>query len=344
MSSHPHDHKHDTQEHQDHNDDKSSGHGHTHGTIDPTIMTTERGIWALKWSFVGLFITAVLQVIVVIFSGSVALLADTIHNIGDAGTAIPLWIAFAFARRKPSKRFTYGYGRMEDLAGVIIVLIILLSAVIAFYESIDRLLHPQSVTYLWAVVAASIVGFLGNEAVALFRIKVGKEIGSAALIADGYHARVDGLTSLAVLFGAIGVWLGYPLADPIVGLLITITILRIVWDSGKSVFSRLLDGVDPEVVDEIRHAANHVSGVEDVSEVRVRWLGHRLHAELNIAVSANLSVEEGHEIAKKVRHELLHHLKYLSIAVIHIDPANASGEEHHHISEHAHDGLPAHSH
>jgi cation diffusion facilitator family transporter len=189
-----------------------------------------------------------------------------------------------------------------------------------------------------------LVGFIGNEAVAIFRIRVGKEIDSAALLADGYHARVDGLTSLAVLVGAVGVWLGYPLADPIVGLLITIAILRIVWDSAKSVFTRLLDGVDPEVVEEIRHAAGDVRGVEDVSEVRVRWLGHRLHAELNVAVTPELTVEGGHEIANEVRHQLLHHLRYLSHATIHIDPATASGEAHHRITDHEHDGLPVHSH
>ncbi len=179
---------------------------------------------------------------------------------------------------------------------------------------------------------------------AQFRIRVGKEIGSAALTADGYHARVDGLTSLAVLFGAIGVWLGYPLADPIVGLLITAAIIRIVWKSGKTVFTRLLDGVDPEVVDEIKHAVNHAPGVQNVSEVRVRWLGHRLHAEVNIAVKPELSIERGHEIAKEVRHQLLHYLRYLSNATIHIDPMNVSGEKYHCISEHAHDNLPVHSH
>src|SRR5215208_6096905 len=231
----------------------SHAHGHTHGAVDPTILTTERGIWAIKWSFAGLMVTAIFQIVVVIVSGSVALLADTIHNFGDAATAIPLWFAFVLARRKPSKRFTYGLGRVEDLAGVVIVLIILLSAGVAAYESINRIFHPQEVAYLWAVVAASVIGFLGNEAVAIFRIRVGKEIGSAALIADGYHARVDGLTSLAVLFGAIGVWLGYPLADPVIGLLITVMILRIVWEAARSVFTRLLDGVDPEVIDEINH-------------------------------------------------------------------------------------------
>lgn len=319
-------------------------HVHTHGPIDPSVFTTQRGIWAVKVSFLVLFATALFQVIVVLLSGSVALLADTIHNIGDAATAIPLWIAFTLARRKPSKRLTYGYGRVEDLAGVAIVLTIFFSAIAAGYESIDRLLHPRAIRFLWAVIAASVIGFLGNEAVALLRIKVGKEIGSTALIADGYHARVDGLTSLAVLFGALGVWIGFPLADPIVGLLITAVIFRIVWTSGKAVFTRLLDGIDPEVVDEIKHAIKHARGVHGVTEVRVRWLGHRLHAEVNVAVSPELSVERGHAIAKEVRHQLLHHLRYLSNATIHIDPVNASGEEHHRIAEHEHGDLPVHSH
>lgn len=319
-------------------------HDHTHGAVDATLLTSERGIWAVKWSFFWLFLTAVFQIIVVLLSGSVALLADTIHNFGDAATAIPLWFAFALTRRKATKRFTYGYGRVEDLAGVAVVVTILFSAIVAGYQSFERLLHPQNIGYIWMVALASIIGFLGNEAVALFRIKVGKEIGSVALIADGYHARVDGLTSLAVLVGAIGVWLGFPLADPIVGMLITIAILWIVWDSGKSVFIRLLDGVDPEVIDEIRHAIEHVDGVRDVAEIRVRWLGHRLHAEINIAVDSHVSVDKGHEIAYEARHQLLHHLKYLSNATIHIDPAHASGEEHHHIANHRHGNLPDHSH
>ncbi|MGB9979537.1 cation diffusion facilitator family transporter [Methanobacterium sp.] len=318
--------------------------GHTHGAVDPSIITTERGIWAVKWSFIALFPTAILQLIIVLFTGSIALFADTIHNFGDAATAIPLWIAFALIRRGTSKRFTYGYGRVEDLAGVVIVFIILLSAILAGYESIYRFFHPQSISFLWAVMLAAIIGFVGNEVVAQFRIKIGKEIGSAALIADGSHARVDGLTSLAVLFGAVGVWLGFPLADPIIGLIITVTILKIVLDSGKSVFTRLLDGVDPEVIDEINHTITHVKGVQDVGEIRVRWLGHRMHAEINIAVDPTLSVEEGHEIAKEVRHQLLHHLQYLSNATIHIDPTDASGEKYHSISNHKHGKLPLHSH
>lgn len=318
-------------------------HTHTHN-IDPSLYTSKRGIHAVKWSFVGLLVTAILQIVVVLFSGSVALLADTIHNFGDAATAFPLWIAFTLVRLKPTKRFTYGYGRVEDLAGVVIVLIILLSAVLSGFESVDRIFHPREVEYLWAVITASIAGFLGNEAVALFRIKIGREIGSAALIADGYHARVDGLTSLAVLFGAVGIWLGYPLADPLVGLIITAAIFWIVWESGKSVFTRLLDGVDPGLVDEISHAVNHARGVIDVTEVRIRWVGHHLHAEVNIAVDPESSVEEGHTIATEARHILLHQVHHLSNAVIHVDPAHASGEGHHQIREHEHDDMPPHSH
>src|SRR5215203_3390134 len=319
-------------------------HGHSHGAVDPSLTTSERGIWAVKWSFVGLFVTALVQLIVVLLSGSVALLSDTIHNFGDAATAVPLWIAFALTRMGTSRRFTFGYGRVEDLAGVAIVLIILFSAVVAGYQAVERLISPQPVGFLWAVAAASLVGFIGNEAVAVFRIRVGREIGSVALVADGYHARTDGWTSLAVLAGAVGVWVGYPLADPIVGLLIAAAILVIVWQSGKAVFTRLLDGVEPEAIEEIRHAASHVSGVEEVSEVRARWLGHRLHAEGNVAVDPDLSVSEGHAIAREVHHQLLHHLSYLSGVVIHVDPVQEAGEEHHRVAAHSHDGLPTHSH
>ncbi len=319
-------------------------HGHTHGAIDPALFTTQRGMWAVKWSFLGLAATALLQVLIVWITGSVALLADTIHNLGDALTAIPLWIAFRLGQWKPTRRFTYGYGRVEDVAGVVIVGIIVLSALMTGYLSVERLLHPQPMSYVGAVIVASLIGFVGNEAVAIFRMRIGKEIGSAALIADGYHARADGWTSLSVLFGAVGVWLGYALADPIVGLVITVVILRIVWQSGKAVFTRLLDGIDPEVLDEITHAVHHTTGVCDVSEVRVRWLGHRLHAEVNVAVLAGLPVEQGHDIAKEVRHNLLHELRYLSNATIHIDPITASGEVHHAIANHAHDEWPPHSH
>ncbi|MER9557834.1 cation diffusion facilitator family transporter [Mesorhizobium sp. M0323] len=306
-------------------DHGEGGHGHTHGVIDPTIATTTRGIWAIKWSFVVLAITAALQLVVVFLSGSVALLADTIHNVGDAVTAIPLWIAFMLARRKPSKTFTYGLGRVEDLAGIVIVLIILFSAIVAGYEAIDRLINPKSITFLGWVAIAGLIGFIGNEAVAVFRIRVGREINSAALIADGYHARTDGFTSLAVVLGAIGVWLGFPLADPIVGLLITVAIFAIVWQSSKAVLTRMLDGVEPAIVDEIHHAAGHVSGIGHVESVQARWIGHRLHADVAISVPEMATAKDVLGVTEALKEELFAHLPALAEANVRLmSPAGSA--------------------
>ncbi|AZO33136.1 cation diffusion facilitator family transporter [Mesorhizobium sp. M2A.F.Ca.ET.037.01.1.1] len=303
-------------------------HGHTHGVIDATIATTERGIWAIKWSFVILAITAALQLAVVLFSGSVALLADTIHNIADATTAIPLWIAFVLARRGPTRTFTYGLGRVEDLAGIVIVLIILASALVAGYEAIDRLFNPQPVRFLGWLAAAGVIGFLGNEAVAVFRIRVGRQINSAALIADGYHARTDGLTSLAVVAGAVGVWLSYPLADPIIGLLITIAIFGIVWQSARSVLTRMLDGVEPWLVDEVHHAADHVAGIDRVVHARARWLGHKLHVDVEVAVNDGLLLAAANNIAASLKTELFAHIPALDVATVRF--AAPEGERGHH--------------
>ncbi len=325
---------------------EDGGHGHTHGVIDPTIATTSRGIWAIKWSFVILAITASLQIVVVVITGSVALFADTIHNIGDAATAIPLWIAFLFARKKPNERFTYGYGKVEDIAGVIIVGLILFSAIVAGVESIDRLINPREIYFLWAVAVAGVVGFIGNEAVAVFRIRVGREIQSAALIADGYHARVDGLTSLAVVFGAIGVAAGFPLADPIVGLVITALIFGIVWQSARAVFTRLLDGVDPEVTAELRHCIEHVPGIVGIHDLRTRWMGHRLHAEADIELAEGASVADGIALVRELRATAGRHLPALnSLRVGFVDGAvlreahdhgKDAGHEHPHKQGHAH--------
>lgn len=332
-SNHAHGHSHGSHGHS-HGDE--GGHGHTHGVIDPSIASSARGIWAIKWSFVILAITAALQLVVVFTSGSVALLADTIHNIGDAATAIPLWIAFTLVRRKPTRTFNYGLGRVEDFAGMLIVLIILFSAIVAGYEAIDRLMNPQPITQLLAVAVAGVIGFIGNEAVAVFRIKVGREMNSAALIADGYHARTDGLTSLAVVLGAFGVWMGFPLADPIVGLLITLAIFGIVWQSARAVITRSLDGVEPETAEEVRHAAEHVKGIESVVGVKARWLGHKLHADVTIAVDPTKTVAEANALVAALRNELNAHLPALATATIQLDSAGARaavgdrGHGHHH--------------
>ncbi len=315
------------------------GHGHTHGVIDATIATTDRGIWAIKWSFIILAITTALQIVVVAISGSVALLADTIHNAGDATTAIPLWIAFALAKRKPTKTFTYGYGRVEDIAGILIVLIILISGIVAGYVAIDRLVHPQQITQVGWVAMAGIIGFLGNEAVAVFRIRVGREINSAALIADGCHARTDGLTSLAVVLGAASVWLGFPLADPIIGLIITIAIFGIVWQSARSVLTRMLDGVEPRLLGEIRHAAEHVSGVDHVTDIKARWLGHKLHADVEIAVDDNLPLAKANMISAVLQKELFAHLPALAVANVRFDMTTDPATT---ISAHSHEPQDHH--
>ncbi|TPI47670.1 cation transporter [Mesorhizobium sp. B2-9-1] len=304
-------------------------HGHTHGVIDATIATTDRGIWAVKWSFVILAVTAALQIVVVMLSGSVALLADTIHNVADATTAIPLWIAFVLVRRKPTRAFTYGLGRVEDLAGIIIVLIILASALVAGYEAINRLFNPQPVRFLGWLAVAGVIGFLGNEAVAVFRIRVGRQINSAALVADGYHARTDGLTSLAVVAGAAGVWLGLPLADPIIGLLITVAIFAIVWQSARSVLTRMLDGVEPGLVGEIHHAADHVAGIERVADVKARWLGHKLHVDVEIAVNDGLLLAAANNIAASLKAELFAHIPALDVATVRFaEPETEVGHHH----------------
>ena len=293
-------------------------HGHKHGdvNIDSAMETNTRGLWALKISLLGLGATALFQLIVVLSSGSVGLLADTIHNFSDALTAIPLGIAFVLGRKLATRRYTYGYGRAEDLAGVSIVIMIFLSALVAGYESVIKILHPAPLQNAWWVLVAAFIGFLGNEGVAIFRIRVGREIGSAALIADGQHARADGLTSLAVVFGVVGSMLGFPLADPIIGLLITVTILFIVKDTVITMWHRLMDAIDPAIIDRIERTASAVKGVEQVQGVRARWIGHSLYAELRIVVDEELTLRESHQVVEEVRHALFHaQPRLVSVAV-----------------------------
>ncbi len=312
----------------------SHSHNHTETTVDAALETSARGIWALKVSLVALGVTAFLQLLVVLLSGSAALFADTIHNFSDALTAVPLWIAFALGRRRASGRYTYGLGRAEDLAGIAIVLMIFLSAILALLGSIDRIVNPQEISQLGLVAIAGLLGFLGNEAVAVFRIRVGREIGSAALIVDGQHARVDGFTSLAVVLGAAGVWLGFPLADPIVGLLITLAILVIVKDTALTMFYRMMDAIDPEVVKAMERTATAVSGVEAVSMVRARWNGHRIQSEIHVVVNEDLPTWKSHQIAELVRRDLFDGIPTVGSITVHCDPCGHSGTDHHRATAH----------
>ncbi len=318
----------------DHGHDHGHGHGHgdhehSHGVVDPSIASSERGLWAVKWSGILLLAISIVELTVVAMSHSTALLADMIHNFGDFATVVPLWVAFALMRREPGRGFSFGYGRVEDLAGVLVVAVLFMNALFAGYETISRIVNPQPIGHLGIVAIASIVSFVGNESVAIIRIKVGREIASAALIADGHHARADAWTALAVLAGATGVYLGFPIADPIAGIVITIAIFGIVWTSAKTIFTRILDGVDPETLDQLRAAALEVSGVKDITDLRARWMGHQLYAEASVVVASSLSVGEAHTIAAAVEHQLVHHVPHVSNALIHVCPAGNVGAEFH---------------
>ncbi|GGP08710.1 cation diffusion facilitator family transporter [Nonomuraea glycinis] len=280
-------------------------------------------------SFAVLMATFAVQAVIVALSGSVALLGDTLHNLADALTAVPLAIAFSVGRRAATRRFTYGYGRAEDLAGIVIVLIIAASAALAGYEAVTRLLDPRDIEAVAWVAVAGVVGFLGNEWVARYRIKVGREIGSAALVADGLHARTDGFASLAVLLGAGGVALGFPIADPIVGLLITVAILFVLRDAAKEIYHRLMDAVDPALVDEAERILRAVDGVERVGSVRMRWIGHALHAEVDILVRHDLTVVAAHAVAVRAEHRLIHEVPRLRAATVHTDPYGPADADHH---------------
>ncbi|WP_258055008.1 cation diffusion facilitator family transporter [Streptomyces sp. Ru71] len=345
---HPHEHAHRHEGHGEHPHEHAQGRyarlahrlahlltPHSHESadkVDAALESSARGMRALWVSLAVLGVTALAQALVVAVSGSVALLGDTVHNAADALTAVPLGIAFVLGRRAATRRFTYGFGRAEDLAGLVIVLTIAASAVFAGWTAVGRLLDPRPVTHVGAVAVAALAGFAGNEWVARYRIRVGREIGSAALVADGLHARTDAFTSLAVLLGAAGSALGWDLADPLVGLVITAAIALVLRDAAREVFRRVLDAVDPALVDRAEAALRTVPGVRGVGELRLRWIGHRLRAEVSVVVDGEVSVRRAHAIAVDAEHALLHAVPRLTAALVHADPAPVPGEADPHLA------------
>lgn len=297
--------------------------------VDAAMETSREGMRTLWLSLLVLGATTVVQALIVALSGSVALLGDTIHNAADVLTAVPLGIAFVLGRRAANRRYTYGYGRAEDLAGIVIVATIAASAALAAYAAVDRLLNPRDITHLWAVVTAGLVGFVGNEWVARYRIRTGRRIGSAALVADGLHARTDGFTSLAVLFGAGGSALGWRTADPIVGLLITVAILFVLKDAAREVYRRLMDSVDPQLVEAAETALRGVDGVRGIGQVRMRWIGHALRAEADIVLDSHLTVVQAHQLAVAAEHALIHAVPRLTGATVHTDHTSTRGTDPH---------------
>ena len=342
----PHHHSHDEHPHHDHGGHGHHGHGggplgwlkeilvpHSHDSadkVDSALEASREGMRCLKISFVALILTALVQTVIVFYTNSVALLGDTLHNYADALTAVPLAIAFIVGRRVATRRYTYGYGRAEDLAGIIVVVLIAASAFFAGYEAIQRFQDPGEVTNLAVLAIAGVVGFVGNEVVARYRVRTGRRIGSAALVADGLHARTDGFTSLAVVVSAAGAWLGFPLADPIIGLLITVAILFVLRDAAREVYRRLMDAVEPHLVDQAEQVIRETPGVVDVTDLRMRWLGHNLLAEARITVDSSLTLVDAHHLSHQVEHGLVHGVRRLTAATIHAEPL-------------AHDAHPAHA-
>ncbi|MGW5055491.1 cation diffusion facilitator family transporter [Actinokineospora sp. NPDC004072] len=301
------------------------GHGHGHDRTDPALETSRRGLRALKISFAVLLATAAAQAVLVAVTSSVALLGDTLHNLADALTAVPLAVAFLLGRRAATKRFTYGLGRAEDLAGLVVVALIAASAVAAGYQAVARILDPRPVEHLPLLAAAGLVGFIGNEWVARYRIRVGREIGSAALVADGLHARTDGFTSLAVVAAAAGAWLRIPYADPIIGLGMAALIALVLRAAAREVFGRLLDGIDPALVERAEIALATAPGVRGVDAVRLRWVGHRQYAEAVIVADDDATLVAAHAIAVTAERRLRDALPRLDGVTLHVDPASCAG-------------------
>src|SRR6266487_2832467 len=320
-----HDHDHGEHDHE-HDGHGHGGHGHEHGRVDADLYGNEVGLRAVQISTAGMFLVAAIQFVIAGIGGSAGLFADALHNLGDVLTTVAIWIAFVISNRAANRRYTYGYYRAEELAGIFIVLVIIASAVAGAWESIQKLTSGSAPTHLLLSMAAAVVGFVGNEILAQYKISVGKRINSVPLVADGQHSRIDGLTSLAALIGLIGVAFGLRIADPIAGLVITVVILTVVYSTSRSVLQRFLDAVDPHVVPSIIATASEVPGVEGVSDVRARWVGHTLHVMMNIEVAAEMTLARAHAIAEEVRHHLFHRIDGLSEVIIHTDP-HSPGED-----------------
>jgi cation diffusion facilitator family transporter len=314
-------------------------HGHVHGPVPVAGSPhgADEGLRAVRLAAVGLGLTAAVEFAFVAVSGSVALLADALHNLGDVFTTATLWIAFVVGQRQPDRGYTFGYARAEDVAGVLVVLAIAASAAVAIWESLDRLLGgevPELRRPGWAL-AAALVGVVGNEAVARYKLRVGRRINSVPLEADGRHSRVDGLASLAAAAGIAGAWAGWPAADPLAGLALSAVIVWALVGTARDVLARLLDRVDPEVIDEIERAAASIPGVEAVHATRARWVGRSLHVMVHAEVDPDLPLRAAHDLGERARHAIFHALPGVAAVDLHLDPAgvdelDSHGETMHH--------------
>lgn len=301
-------------------------HDHSHSDLasDRAFLDNRLAVRTVWIALIALGLTTALQIVIYIASGSVALLADTVHNLGDALNSIPLLFAFYVARRAANRRYTYGYGRLEDIAGVFIVISIGFSAAYIIYESVQRLLNPLPLENLEWIALASLVGFVGNELVALMQIRVGRRIGSDAMIADGQHALIDGLTSLAVLIAVVGTLIGLPILDPIVGVVIGFAIIGITWNAIKAIWYRMMDAVDPHLVEHVEAHVLALDGVLAVERLRMRWVGHRMYGVMKIAVPAEASPKASGDIVQAVQQEASHVIPQLEELTVEVSEARTA--------------------
>lgn len=328
-----------------HGDDGHShdGHEHSHTTLDRDLLTRRRGLRAIWISAAGLAATAAVQFGIVAISSSAGLFADALHNLGDVAGTGALYLGFRLAMRPASDRFPHGWRRFEDLAGLVIVLAIAVSGALALFDSLDALLGGgHTVTNAAWAFGAALVGAVGNEAVAIYKIRVGRSIRSAALIADGRHARVDGLVSLGAAVGIAGAAAGYPVADPLAGLVIVAVIAGILVRTAREVIPRIVDAVDPELVAELETVARQVPDVEGVHDVRPRHVGGGLLVQLHVEIDGDLSLREAHHVSERVSHHLAHEFPNVLTVDIHIDPAGEHDDAHadtaHHFASGIHGG------
>ncbi len=311
------------------------GHGHSHVPSNNLAASTRDGLRVVAIATAGMLVVAAVEFIFFAISQSAGLLSDALHNLGDVFTTVAIWAAFLVARRPATRRYTYGYHRAEDLAGAFITLVIVVTAALAAWQSYVRLVTNAVPTQIGWAIGAALVGFLGNEALAQYKIREGKRLNSQPLIADGQHSRTDGITSLAAAAGLFLDYLGVRHADPVAGLLISVAILYILVDVGREVFRRLMDAVDPEVVEQVRERALSVPGVAEVADVRARWGGRRLYVAFNIGADSALTLAQAHAIAERARQEVLAHVSGASIVDIHVDPVGLPPGEDPHAWAHA---------
>ncbi len=307
-------------------------HGHSVAAAETFASSTRAGVMALRIGVAGLALTTAIQVGLYVISGSVALLGDTLHNgIDVAGTGI-VWAAFALTRRERSARFNYGFHRFEDIAALIVVVLIAASAVVVVYEGITSLGNEPDIGQPWVVLIAGVVGLVGNEGVALFKIRTGKRIGSAALVADGRHSQADGLSSAGVIVAAVGLMAGVRWLDPLAGVAIGALIAWTAFESGRDVLLRLLDSSDPAIRGELEKLAVGVAGVDHINDLRMRELGRTVHVVANVCMPGGYTLKQAHETAEELRDAWLHALPPGSAVDIHVDPYTAGEPSPHHAA------------